>query len=1844
MFSRRSFGARFLSVLLASVLFFSLFAQPLQAQPILPQAGLTGEDAVAQSSLDDTQESEVLFLPERARLLQERVGYSDVDMRDFGDLSLVLHTLTMDPVGAFGFEGEYTLPGDPNQLVEIVVQFVTPPSVVLGMMSDAQHPYFTQNVARTLMPYEALALSAHNNFESQLAGVPVPLGTTSSPRIIDSHHVLFNGLLMEVPAGMVEIIASLPEVFVVTPNFSIYFDNDDNELGDTEDLLEFMNFLAEAQEAASNLTGAEPQNRMADPNDWEPGSNTWSRGFMQESIERFGMNHIWNELGITGGSNNDAPIRMIIADSGLDYNHPRYHVFHRDNQPLPASQSGPRVPGSGGPFVPTPQEAVWVSGWGDGQSHGTHVGGSAVGMAPGVVLYAYRAALNNPAPNRVIGADGHPVFNLAGTAFNPVAAWGVVVMFTEMWNDGHRNGVKYYTRNVMNNSWGGGSNPFGGSSYVANVVTLTGYYLIVGSAGNSGPGLNTVSSPGDASLLLTVGAGRYGGWVSPFVYRNVIVDGNAPINMDLHTWDWGWMPLDANGWREAYPQDMGDILESIFNRNVYPFEALEQEPIWRRNNGLERNSDGSFNWVWVGAIANTDGAREAAANELRYRGIDVSGKVVVQHRQAMGTPGQQNPRNFWAQQGAGALIIVDDRPAGTTFTYSGGAGPQELIQGSIPLMSVPRLDALRVFPYPAGIISNTTHTPGGIPIISHLATEDAPRPPAGQVVNTFGNTGTINFGALTDYSERDSEGIYLRNTLIAPNYLATFSSVGAQPLTYHILPDIVGPGTQIHSMVPARTTNRWERALRDENGDFILTPAGTPFMLAGTPQEDIEWTPDWSNAYALFMGTSMSGPTVAGIAALVWDAFPNATPQEVKARIMNTARTMGSTNRPDPYHVLQVGAGFVDPLRAITQQAFATVLVDMPWSFHPNFPGTPGQPGGPPIGGAPGGSSNVMMARMVQSSLSFGAVRGNESHPLTVTISNAGNTPWTYTVSFNTATAQDELPHLSFDQRVSLETISTDTSGSTQTFEFVMRFPDGVPYGRYNGNVVFTNGSESITMPFLGVPFADDDFSITQWSGLSNPIITGFVREYENQEDLRHVTEVFSTQGTGANQALVATPVEVGALTHSNRSTILLGINYPGTLNPGARFIDLYSRRVTETGTLGDTIYYIGSSSITPRIAGIAPESLNNGAFWRHGLTSRVVNPDNPGQFINLEEGVYELFVAISLSPPRLVDGQIEPPLENNFISLPISRFVVNNTSPTIELEYDMFEIAPDGSLTISGEVISPAHELALYHNMQTTRNENNAILTASTVPFTHAHAALVFEGIDELHRPNADGSFSFTLEAPEALSDILESNGDIAGLSITAIDGVWAEFVLAAAPAAQSGIIDNMMAGSLMSLPVTASYESEASQVLVTAVGASQAQGFYQVARGVDSQFSASLRDNFGNTILGTHSFNWIVTGAALSANITVNPSTGLVSVPTDTEVGTTFDVVAEITAGGYPLRGIARAVVVSERVIVTPLLATVPRGSSQQFNAVVEGYNVQQGVAWAVEGAASAGTSISGAGLLSVSSNETATTLTVRATSIHNTSLSGTATVNVVAPPPAPGPTPPGAGAAERGDTGLAQANQASTFSLAVSAANREISNIRDAVSNNSTAESILAALQASLPEGVTAQWSPNAPFVLVPATAYAYGSISGTIIVTSGTYTSAIVIDFQIPMLGALQAHQDEQRRILWGLDSFEIIDQASGTAIFTMDVQPIIQEGRTLIPVRFMAYALGASVGWNEDTNGVTLSIEGRSITFAIGEMAPGMDVPAQIINERTFVPLRFISEFFGAEVNWDEATRTIEIVH
>ncbi|HEY9060475.1 MAG TPA: copper amine oxidase N-terminal domain-containing protein [Pseudobacteroides sp.] len=103
------------------------------------------------------------------------------------------------------------------------------------------------------------------------------------------------------------------------------------------------------------------------------------------------------------------------------------------------------------------------------------------------------------------------------------------------------------------------------------------------------------------------------------------------------------------------------------------------------------------------------------------------------------------------------------------------------------------------------------------------------------------------------------------------------------------------------------------------------------------------------------------------------------------------------------------------------------------------------------------------------------------------------------------------------------------------------------------------------------------------------------------------------------------------------------------------------------------------------------------------------------------------------------------------------------------------------------------------------------------------------------------------------------------------------------------------------------------------------------------------------------------------------------------------------------------------------------------------------------------------------------------------------------------------------------------------------------------------------------------------------------------------------------------------------------------IVKFDVFPVIENGRTLVPVRAIFEALGAVVTWNANTRtaiGVkgtrTVNIKVDSTDATINGIHKKLDVPAKIIQNRTLVPLRFISESLGSIVSWNGETRTAKI--
>lgn len=119
----------------------------------------------------------------------------------------------------------------------------------------------------------------------------------------------------------------------------------------------------------------------------------------------------------------------------------------------------------------------------------------------------------------------------------------------------------------------------------------------------------------------------------------------------------------------------------------------------------------------------------------------------------------------------------------------------------------------------------------------------------------------------------------------------------------------------------------------------------------------------------------------------------------------------------------------------------------------------------------------------------------------------------------------------------------------------------------------------------------------------------------------------------------------------------------------------------------------------------------------------------------------------------------------------------------------------------------------------------------------------------------------------------------------------------------------------------------------------------------------------------------------------------------------------------------------------------------------------------------------------------------------------------------------------------------------------------------------------------------------------------------------------------------AEASEKREITVVVDGEEL----------ALDAEPIIENGRTLVPMRVIFEALGAKVDWNQETQtatgekaGVKVSITVGSDKMTVGCAEKELDCAAKNVNGRTLVPVRAIAEAFGAKVSLDNEARRVTI--
>jgi hypothetical protein len=117
-----------------------------------------------------------------------------------------------------------------------------------------------------------------------------------------------------------------------------------------------------------------------------------------------------------------------------------------------------------------------------------------------------------------------------------------------------------------------------------------------------------------------------------------------------------------------------------------------------------------------------------------------------------------------------------------------------------------------------------------------------------------------------------------------------------------------------------------------------------------------------------------------------------------------------------------------------------------------------------------------------------------------------------------------------------------------------------------------------------------------------------------------------------------------------------------------------------------------------------------------------------------------------------------------------------------------------------------------------------------------------------------------------------------------------------------------------------------------------------------------------------------------------------------------------------------------------------------------------------------------------------------------------------------------------------------------------------------------------------------------------------------------------------------------------DTVEVGISINGTAVEFPDVKPYISDNRTFVPLRSISEQLDASVDWKSDTGTIIITKDDDSIKLVIGNtevfkngVSSSMDVAPVIMDGRTMVPLRFVSEQLDAVVNWDASNNSVSII-
>ena len=106
---------------------------------------------------------------------------------------------------------------------------------------------------------------------------------------------------------------------------------------------------------------------------------------------------------------------------------------------------------------------------------------------------------------------------------------------------------------------------------------------------------------------------------------------------------------------------------------------------------------------------------------------------------------------------------------------------------------------------------------------------------------------------------------------------------------------------------------------------------------------------------------------------------------------------------------------------------------------------------------------------------------------------------------------------------------------------------------------------------------------------------------------------------------------------------------------------------------------------------------------------------------------------------------------------------------------------------------------------------------------------------------------------------------------------------------------------------------------------------------------------------------------------------------------------------------------------------------------------------------------------------------------------------------------------------------------------------------------------------------------------------------------------------------------------------------GDTYYPTDLSVQVQNGRTMVPIRDLAEKLGADVEWVQESQQIVMTRAGSTVTMTLGETAADvdgtaveMDAAPYAVEGRTLIPARYVAEFFGQKVTWDQEKQLVVV--